>query len=404
MPSTAGKRIGVNITKVHEIAQPTSDQLKPVITPSVSTLMLPPQTAKNRSQPMSHPQSESDISTDGAHSRPVDDIGQVSAASGATTPMGPVGGASRAALTSVAQPPPQPKKSYWSVQERANFAHLLALLGTDWQLMARAIGSKTATQARNFFKAHRERLNLDKALQEYETLKAQNKLPSPESIIASIQGGMSTPIVQDGEVINVELVKERRGRKRKPHTLVPPSPVLEPSPQEQPQTQQLQPQPQYKPQVAPPRTAGPALSSAAVQKEMSLDQAAQLAAMKAQKSRIIAAETAVFPVLPSMPRALRMPNIVTPTRGLDNKTQQQQQPILPSKPSLATKSTQSPTPESRPRPSGFRIDALLNDETPLPSPFKEAEHSQGERSETVEPTPPPLPHVRAKLEAEEEGG
>ncbi|KAJ2443261.1 DNA-binding protein snt1 [Coemansia sp. RSA 2424] len=74
--------------------------------------------------------------------------------------------ASGAGIRSPSSPPPMTAKksgysSYWSVHERSAFMHYAVRLGQDWQGLADAIGSKTGTQVRNYFRANRERLQLD---------------------------------------------------------------------------------------------------------------------------------------------------------------------------------------------------------------------------------------------------
>ncbi|KAJ1937208.1 DNA-binding protein snt1, partial [Linderina pennispora] len=67
--------------------------------------------------------------------------------------------------------------SYWSVHERSAFMHYVARLGPDWAAIAEAIGSKTATQARNYFRTNREKLKLDVVLAEYKRNKAAGTVP-----------------------------------------------------------------------------------------------------------------------------------------------------------------------------------------------------------------------------------
>ncbi|KAJ2831880.1 DNA-binding protein snt1 [Coemansia erecta] len=102
--------------------------------------------------------------------------------------------------------------SYWSVHERSAFMHYVVRLGQNWQKLAEAIGSKTGTQVRNYFRANREKLGLDMVVVEYERNKAAGTVPEMTRFEASA-------MVKD------EARKEKRGRKRK--TEVAKSPVTE---------------------------------------------------------------------------------------------------------------------------------------------------------------------------------
>ncbi|KAJ2878691.1 DNA-binding protein snt1, partial [Coemansia aciculifera] len=126
-------------------------------------------------------------------------------------------------------PPPMTAKksgysSYWSVHERSAFMHYAVRLGQDWQALADAIGSKTGTQVRNYFRANRERLQLDAVMNEYERNRVAGTLPpmipfqpapsllqpaSPVTSAAAAATSATTP----GD--DLGLRKEKRGRKRK---------------------------------------------------------------------------------------------------------------------------------------------------------------------------------------------
>ncbi|KAJ1733925.1 DNA-binding protein snt1 [Coemansia biformis] len=93
--------------------------------------------------------------------------------------------------------------SYWSVHERSAFMHHVSRLGQNWLALADAIGSKTATQVRNYFRANREKLGLDVIIIEYERNRAAGTLPPPVPF---------TPVSAKDEA---QARKEKRGRKRK---------------------------------------------------------------------------------------------------------------------------------------------------------------------------------------------
>ncbi|KAJ3057000.1 hypothetical protein HK097_001484 [Rhizophlyctis rosea] len=61
---------------------------------------------------------------------------------------------------------PQQRKtvSYWSVAEKTQFADAITLHGRDWDSVAKDIGSKSATQARNYYQTHRRKMQLDDLL------------------------------------------------------------------------------------------------------------------------------------------------------------------------------------------------------------------------------------------------
>ncbi|OMJ10702.1 hypothetical protein AYI70_g10160, partial [Smittium culicis] len=101
--------------------------------------------------------------------------------------------------------------SYWSVQERNSFLNHLAAIGTNWTEMANAIGTKTATQARNYFRTHREKLGFDIIVKEFEERKAAGLpllIPTPNS---------------SKKIKTTENLPEKRGRKKKGHLNTKPS-------------------------------------------------------------------------------------------------------------------------------------------------------------------------------------
>ncbi|KAJ2765861.1 DNA-binding protein snt1, partial [Coemansia nantahalensis] len=93
--------------------------------------------------------------------------------------------------------------SYWSVLERSAFLHHLARLGQNWLALAEAIGTKTGTQVRNYFRANQEKLGLDAVIVAYERNRAAGTLPPPEAF---------TPTSARDDA---QARKEKRGRKRK---------------------------------------------------------------------------------------------------------------------------------------------------------------------------------------------
>ncbi|KAJ2741627.1 DNA-binding protein snt1 [Coemansia sp. BCRC 34301] len=123
---------------------------------------------------------------------------------------------------STQQPPPMTAKksgysSYWSVHERSAFMHYAVRLGQDWQALADAIGSKTGTQVRNYFRANRERLQLDSVMVEFERNRAAGTLPpmtlfqpAPTSLLLP-----ASPATAHTPSDDSALKKEKRGRKRK---------------------------------------------------------------------------------------------------------------------------------------------------------------------------------------------
>ncbi|KAJ2611259.1 DNA-binding protein snt1 [Coemansia sp. RSA 1365] len=107
------------------------------------------------------------------------------------------------------EPTPAPRKnacsSYWSVHERAAFLHFISRVGPSWPGLAAALGTKTATQVRNYFRANREKLELDAAVAEYERNYAAGTLPPVTPF--SPQQQQQQP--------RDDTRRERRGRKRK---------------------------------------------------------------------------------------------------------------------------------------------------------------------------------------------
>ncbi|PVV03636.1 hypothetical protein BB560_001865 [Smittium megazygosporum] len=93
--------------------------------------------------------------------------------------------------------------SYWSVQERNNFVSLLSALGTNWGEISNALGTKTTTQVRNFYKSQKEKLGLEDVVKEYEKNIAMGVVPEIPILIntKASKGSDSIP--------------EKRGRKKK---------------------------------------------------------------------------------------------------------------------------------------------------------------------------------------------
>ncbi|ORX74915.1 hypothetical protein DL89DRAFT_24295 [Linderina pennispora] len=112
--------------------------------------------------------------------------------------------------------------SYWSVHERSAFMHYVARLGPDWAAIAEAIGSKTATQARNYFRTNREKLKLDVVLAEYERNKAAGTVPPMAPYV--VPGSSSThPAGASADAAGAAPRKEKRGRKRKTESRTSPA-------------------------------------------------------------------------------------------------------------------------------------------------------------------------------------
>jgi len=66
--------------------------------------------------------------------------------------------------------------SYWSVSEKADFVRYLEMFGRDWDRLADAMKSKTATQVRNFFQNNLEKMQLDKVIMRFD--RRQSSTPS----------------------------------------------------------------------------------------------------------------------------------------------------------------------------------------------------------------------------------
>ncbi|KAJ1850396.1 DNA-binding protein snt1, partial [Coemansia sp. RSA 2703] len=112
--------------------------------------------------------------------------------------------------------------SYWSVHERSAFLHYVERLGQDWHQLAEAIGTKTGTQVRNYFRANREKLSLDAVLAEYARNKAAGTLPpmTPFAPPAGLPPASASTDAGSPGVMGEER-RERRGRKRKAEGVQP---------------------------------------------------------------------------------------------------------------------------------------------------------------------------------------
>ncbi|KAL1920187.1 uncharacterized protein VTP21DRAFT_1333 [Calcarisporiella thermophila] len=77
--------------------------------------------------------------------------------------------------------------SYWSMAEKQEFLRAIKLYGKDWEEVSNAIGSKTATQVRNYFQNNGDKLGLGKIVEEFEsrrlreTEKAEPPAENPNS-------------------------------------------------------------------------------------------------------------------------------------------------------------------------------------------------------------------------------
>ncbi|KAJ2448867.1 DNA-binding protein snt1 [Coemansia sp. RSA 2336] len=179
-----------------EIPQVRPEQLNPRVTP-IASLVLPPK-----------PASDQPLSAGGPLSATPSAMNNVS---GRTSPHSPVPGAATAKKSGYS--------SYWSVHERSAFMHYVVRLGQNWQHLAEAIGSKTGTQVRNYFRANREKLGLDAIIVEYERNRAAGTLPpmvpfqppAPSTSTASSANAAGGAAAKDDGGVR----KEKRGRKRK---------------------------------------------------------------------------------------------------------------------------------------------------------------------------------------------
>ncbi|KAG2173193.1 hypothetical protein INT43_004567 [Umbelopsis isabellina] len=63
--------------------------------------------------------------------------------------------------------------SYWSVSEKSDFVRYLEMYGRDWERLADAMKSKTATQVRNFFQNNLEKMQLDKVIMRFDRRQQQ---------------------------------------------------------------------------------------------------------------------------------------------------------------------------------------------------------------------------------------
>lgn len=68
--------------------------------------------------------------------------------------------------------------SYWSVSEKADFIKFLEMFGRDWDRLADAMKSKTATQVRNFFQNNLEKMQLDKVIMRFDRRQQQSPTAS----------------------------------------------------------------------------------------------------------------------------------------------------------------------------------------------------------------------------------
>ncbi|KAJ2776564.1 DNA-binding protein snt1, partial [Coemansia interrupta] len=106
--------------------------------------------------------------------------------------------------------------SYWSVHERSAFLHYVVRLGQDWLALAEAIGSKTGTQVRNYFRANREKLGLDAVVAEYARRKAEGTVPPMTPYLPPVLSASAESVGASPGVVGAEGERrERRGRKRK---------------------------------------------------------------------------------------------------------------------------------------------------------------------------------------------
>ncbi|KAJ2146137.1 DNA-binding protein snt1 [Coemansia sp. RSA 678] len=186
--------MSVQMQRLSDIVQVRPEMLNPRTTP-IASLVLP----QKQIVPISElPLSAGSVNMNG----PLSSTSSVGV-SGRTSPHSP-GHAATAKKSGYS--------SYWSVHERSAFMHYVVRLGQNWQKLAEAIGSKTGTQVRNYFRANREKLGLDMVVVEYERNKAAGTVPEMTRFEASA-------MVKD------EARKEKRGRKRK--TEVAKSPVTE---------------------------------------------------------------------------------------------------------------------------------------------------------------------------------
>ncbi|KAJ2247187.1 DNA-binding protein snt1, partial [Coemansia sp. RSA 454] len=186
--------MNVQMQRQSDIVQVRPEMLNPRTTP-IASLVLP----QKQIVPISElPLSAGSVNMNG----PISSTSSVGV-SGRTSPHSP-GHAATAKKSGYS--------SYWSVHERSAFMHYVVRLGQNWQKLAEAIGSKTGTQVRNYFRANREKLGLDMVVVEYERNKAAGTVPEMTRFEASA-------MVKD------EARKEKRGRKRK--TEVAKSPVTE---------------------------------------------------------------------------------------------------------------------------------------------------------------------------------
>ncbi|KAJ2485889.1 DNA-binding protein snt1 [Coemansia sp. RSA 2050] len=194
------------------IAQVPLDVLVPRMTP-ISSLVLPPKQPHASESPRTSPSLMSRANTFGGSVGSVATAAKSALLSAATDSTGSVG-------RSPSSPPLMTAKksgysSYWSVHERSAFMHYAVRLGQDWQGLADAIGSKTGTQVRNYFRANRERLRLDGVMAEFERNRAAGTLPPMTPFQPAPSLLPASPATAHTPSDDLVLRKEKRGRKRK---------------------------------------------------------------------------------------------------------------------------------------------------------------------------------------------
>ncbi|KAJ2366479.1 DNA-binding protein snt1, partial [Coemansia sp. RSA 2610] len=205
--------------RASDIAQVRPEMLNPRATPIASLVLPSKPTAGVTLTSADTPLSAGSLLNAGGPMSSTSSISVVNNASRGTSPHSPVPGAATAKKSGYS--------SYWSVHERSAFMHYVVRLGQNWQKLAEAIGSKTGTQVRNYFRANREKLGLDAVIVEYERNKAAGTLP-PMVPFQPASGGGAAGSSGPGVGAGKDEVgkKERRGRKRK-NEAVPKSPKSE---------------------------------------------------------------------------------------------------------------------------------------------------------------------------------
>ncbi|KAJ2339173.1 DNA-binding protein snt1, partial [Coemansia sp. RSA 2618] len=189
-----------------DIAQVRPEALNSRATP-IATLVLPPKPASGVTPTsVDMPLSAGSVVTLSGPLSSGLSMSVANNASGRTSPHSPVPGAAGTTAKKSGY------SSYWSVHERSAFMHYVVRLGQNWQRLAEAIGSKTGTQVRNYFRANREKLGLDAVVVEYERNKAAGTLP--EMVPFQVASGSTGP-AGAGAAKDDVVKKEKRGRKRK---------------------------------------------------------------------------------------------------------------------------------------------------------------------------------------------